>query len=277
MCKRLSDRDVGYLSLSGDYGLKSIKIIDARYTAVGNQLLSSMYKSPTLQELYFQCYSSTYQLDRTRRKLAIHRGAQQEPHSYRSDDEESIDTNKRRMIKRFGDVPLRTCKTDIIDDGGVAMFKYVESSDAIQERPKSFLFKYPYAECKCGYYKHFWENRSIDRYKKPKPDCSSSDSDDDETIKLKHLIRKRRRQLKVSLKEWRTPPLYYVLYNAKVKENNRMMDFQWINERPPETEEEMEMLEHTIVETPPDEGIIICGLNGHQYSSTREGVSFLLF
>lgn len=278
MCKRLSDSDIGYLSISGDYGLKSIKILDVRFTAVGNQLLTSMYRSPTLQELYFQCYTTTYQLDRSKRLLAMHRGSPPDPHSYKSDDEENLDMNQRRMIQRFGCLPFRMNKTDVVDDGGVSMFKYVQAADIEQSRPKSFLFKDPYTECKCGFYKDFWQNRSI---KQSKRDCCSSSDTDDETDivskQLKSTIRKRRRQLKKALRTQNARHMYYMVFNTKAKMTDATAPYQWINERAPRTEEEMEMLEHTIVEIPPDEGIIICGQNSHQYSFIGESVSWRFF
>lgn len=283
MCKRLSDRDIGYLSLSGDYGLKGIKIIDARHTAIGNQLLSSMYKSPTLQELYFQCYSSTYQLDKMTRKLDIHRGSQQEPNSYMSDDEDAnLDTKKHRLTKRFGDIPLRMGRTDSVDDEGMSRYRFVKATlDAQPKKPNSFLYKYPYSEeCKCGFYENFWKNKSVSHDTKQKPkkhDYSSSDSDDEEAKRLKHTIRKRRRQLKVMLKSRNVPSLYYVLYNTRAKNNHRMAHFKWIEERPPQTEEEVKMLEHTFVEALPDEGIIVFGLNEHRFSCAGQNVSQLFF
>lgn len=272
MCKRLSDTDIGYLSLSGDYGLKSLKVLDVRYTAVGNQLLSSMYKSPTLQELYFQCYSTTYQLDRSKRKLAIVRGAKQEPHSYMSDDEENLDINKQRMIKRYGDVSFRTSLTDVVDDGGVAMFKYLQASDIKHERPKSYLFRDPYLECKCGYHKNFWDDKPNDI--PPKHDYSSSDSDDDDRKKLKQTIRKRRRQLKAALRTRMAPPMYYVVYSTQSEKNERTTPFEWIDDRGPQNEEEMKMLDHTIVERTIDQGIIICGQHRSQFSYLGESVRF---
>lgn len=271
MCKRLSDTDIGYLSLSGDYGLKSLKVLDVRFTAVGNQLLSSMYKSPTMQELYFQCYSTSYQLDRSRRKLSIHCGSKQEPHCYMSDDEENLDINRHRMIKRYGDVIFRTSQTDVVDDGGVAMFKYVQASEEKHERPNSFLFKYPYSECKCGYYKRFWDNKPLDI--PPQHDYSSSDSDDDEARKLKYTIRKRRRQLKAALRTRTAPPMHYVLYSTQGEKSEETAPFEWINNRGPQTEEEMKMLEHTIVERVMDQGIIICGQHRSQFSYLGESVS----
>lgn len=240
MCKRLTDTEIYACEM------KNVKILDVRFTALGNHMIAYMFDSYKIQELYFQCYGTTYQLDRSRRKLDMHRGSPREPHSYMSDDEENLDTNANRLIKRFGNVPLRSCKTNVVDDTGVELFKNVDAPSIQQERPKSFLYKYPYGECECGYYRNFWDGRLTDE--KPKHDYSSCDSDDDDTKQYKQMIRKRRRQLKKALRDRSAPLTYFVVYNMNNDSINQLPAFQWISERPPKSEEEIRLLDHTIVD-----------------------------
>lgn len=135
---------------------------------LGNQLLSSLYKSSTLQELYFQGYSATYDLEKSQRRLSIMKGAKVEPFSYISDDDEHYDTNVKYLRKRFGHKEsFSTSCMDVLDDSGIFTYKNVEMSSEETRRPRSVLFKDPYGECRCGHYTDFWEsgpsNKELDK------------------------------------------------------------------------------------------------------------------
>lgn len=211
MCKKLSDTNIGYISLSGKFGFKNLKILDVRFTGLGNQLLSSVYKSTTIQELYFQGYSTTYQLERAGRKLEIARGAKPEDCSYISDDDEHLDTSIRRMQKKYGDIDFTATNMDVVTDNALVMYKYVDADADELERPRSLLYRDPYRKCTCNFSEKFWDCS----YKKEpeKNDTDSSSDDDGDRKRLKANLRKRRVKLRKMLKTRQVRSLFFCNYS----------------------------------------------------------------
>lgn len=209
MCSRVSDTDI--CSVAEYEVLKHLKILNVRFAPVGNRLISPTNKSSALQEIYFQCFATSYHLDKSKRKLDIHRGSPREAHSYLISS--GLYTSLPRMFKACGNVAFGTSLTDLVNDAGIAMLRNVSTDVVQQERPKSFLFKDPYEECKCGYYKAFWENKSI--AKNPKQDYDPSDSDDNVVKTLKCEIRKQSGLLESMLNKHKAPVLYFPVYNER--------------------------------------------------------------
>lgn len=219
MCKKLSDTNIGYISLSGKFGFKNLKILDVRFTGLGNQLLSSVYKSTTIQELYFQGYTTTYQLERCRRKLDIARGAKPEEHSYLSDDEEHLDTSVKHIQKKYGnDADITAMNMDVVADNALVMYKYVDTNNDQLERPRSLLYRDPYEKCTCNFTEKFWDCSY--RKKPEKNDTDSSSDDDGDVKKLKLNLRRRRLKLRKMLKTRQVRSLFFCNYNEEPPATN---------------------------------------------------------
>ncbi|KAI4455013.1 f-box-like [Holotrichia oblita] len=150
-CKKLSDSDIAYLSLAGCFGFKQLRVLDIRFTGLGDQILKTFYKHPTLHELYFQSYISTFALDRAKRRLEIARGSPIKPCAYFSDYDEIPDTNRQSMARIFGYHCYRTYRRQNLTSHGLVMFNFVVPNLDEDYELESVLYKPPYGECKCGY------------------------------------------------------------------------------------------------------------------------------
>lgn len=241
MCVSLSDNDIGYSSLSSYDIMRSLKILDVRGTAAGNQLISSIYKSPSIQELYFYCLPDSFHMDTFRRTLAAQRSLPGEPYCSTVIDgicegQEIINNMSPPPSPPIpiGGIPAKRHKMDTVDDRGVEMYRYVSISNAKFKRPKSFLFKDPYPECKCNYKKPVSDNKSS--YDYPRYDESSSDSDDEDTIVLKNDIKNYNRQLQTLLTKKRTalkPCRNCVLKNRMAKKKQSIAGSSKSDEQKP--------------------------------------------
>lgn len=126
------------------------------FLGMGDQLLKSFWRHRSLQEIYFQDYLSTYQLDRAKRKLEILDGSPMEDDAYLSDDEDSFNPTYENLKARFGCSGLMELDKDNVTNAGIDMYRYTKVATKDEFVNRSVLYKDQYGECTCGFGQRFW-------------------------------------------------------------------------------------------------------------------------
>ncbi|KAB0800649.1 hypothetical protein PPYR_06389 [Photinus pyralis] len=149
MCKRLGSDDIANVTISSRYGFSSLKVLDVRFTGIGDQFADVFSSKASIQIMYFQCHPTTYYSDRYQRQLDLMReGTSADDNSYMSDDD-AQDNTPAALKKRFNAGNFQKYETHGVTNNGVISFNKLEPALGSRSRPKSTLYKYPYTRCTC--------------------------------------------------------------------------------------------------------------------------------
>lgn len=134
------DDCIAYLSLSA-HGFKSLKIIDARLSGLGNTLIQALYRIPSLLAIYLQNRDISYKFDCLKKKLENLKKQQADP-----------DVNFMfNAIEEYHPTTFPSSREHLVADSGFFGYFLVQSDGKNIDFPKSVLYKDPYNVCTCGY------------------------------------------------------------------------------------------------------------------------------
>lgn len=149
MCKKLGNDDIANVTIASRYGFNSLKVLDVRFTGVGDHFVEAFCCKGSIQIIYFQCIMTTYYLERYQRQLELMRdGTSADDTSYMSDDESQNNTPES-LNKRFNAGKFQKYDSQGVTNSGVISFNKLEPAGDSRSRPKSTLYKYPYNQCTC--------------------------------------------------------------------------------------------------------------------------------
>ncbi|KAK5638148.1 hypothetical protein RI129_012443 [Pyrocoelia pectoralis] len=149
MCKKLGNDDIANVSIASRFGFNTLKVLDVRFTGVGDHFLESFSSKANIQIIYFQCITTTYYLERYQRQLDIINGTKTaDENSYISDDE-SHENSPESLKTRFNACNLQKYDTQSITNSSITSLSKLEPIAKTRTRPKSVLYKYPYNGCTC--------------------------------------------------------------------------------------------------------------------------------
>lgn len=178
-CKNLKN-SIPYFSLSG-HGFRQLKVLDIRLSgnckrafkcniclfttylpymivrfnyiknsvfvlALGNTVLQSLYKCPSLLAVYFQNDDKSYALDYNLRRLQVEKGASRRDYWEEEKDEEYFETECTAE-----DHDSLMYEDTVLTDSGLIVYHNVEHLNNDLKYPNSVLYVEPYSTCTCGY------------------------------------------------------------------------------------------------------------------------------
>ncbi|XP_022911326.2 uncharacterized protein [Onthophagus taurus] len=143
-CKGLYD-----VELSITKKFDSLRIVDCRFSGLGNIFLQSLAKKPKVQEIYFQDYLTTYFVEKDAREVEIADNSQKLKNSYVSDLDDIALWNEDILHNFVGS----TSTIEKIPYGHLSETSIKEYSSAKPIQGcytfQSTLYKRPYDECTC--------------------------------------------------------------------------------------------------------------------------------
>ncbi|XP_071053270.1 uncharacterized protein [Onthophagus taurus] len=143
-CKGLYDVE---LDIMKDF--HSLRIVDCRFSGLGNMFLKCLSKMPKIQEIYFQDYLTTYFLEKSARELEVADGSQKLKNSYVCDLDDIALWNED-ILRSFGG-PTSTIEKIPYGHLSESSITLYSSAKPIRENYtfQSVLYQRPYNECSC--------------------------------------------------------------------------------------------------------------------------------
>nr|XP_022921074.1 uncharacterized protein LOC111429404 isoform X1 [Onthophagus taurus] len=134
-------------------GFHELRIMDCRFSSLGNMFLKNLSKKPKIREIYFQHYLTTYFPEKHRRELEISSGSRRLKHSYIKDHDDIPLWNENVLRSYFGsnvntNEMYNHCNS--LSDRSTERYthsNYIEDNYHFE----SVLYKRPYNECTCEY------------------------------------------------------------------------------------------------------------------------------
>ncbi|XP_071052630.1 uncharacterized protein [Onthophagus taurus] len=145
-CKGLYDVD---LDISTMQEFNALRIVDCRFSGLGDTFLKCLAKKPKIQEIYFQDYLTTYFLERDERELEIAHGCKNLKNSYVSDLDDIALWNEDILHSFVGPTAtIEKAPYGYLSDSSIHLYssaKPIQDSYSFQ----SILYQRPYNECTC--------------------------------------------------------------------------------------------------------------------------------
>nr|XP_022918848.1 uncharacterized protein LOC111427780 [Onthophagus taurus] len=145
-CKKLFDFDIRYLT-----DFNKLRIIDCRFSGLGNEFFKYMTQKTQLQEMYFENYLTMYFPTKIEREKELNSGSQPKKYSYYSKVDDIALWDKNVVNQHFGeDCDTRKRAYGHVNYCGTTLYSEAQAIEGNDNNFKSILYEPPYDKCTCG-------------------------------------------------------------------------------------------------------------------------------